>query len=72
MSKQVSPVLGLRRGSRWACPRAVVPQGGIGVFAAAGIPRPDLSILSDEFLAEVRGMEQRNLAVELSQKILRV
>ncbi|MBN1459010.1 MAG: DUF3387 domain-containing protein, partial [Armatimonadetes bacterium] len=33
--------------------------------------RPDISILSDEFLAEVRGMPQRNLAVELLQKLLK-
>ena len=32
---------------------------------------PDISILSDEFLAEVRGMPQRNLAVELLQKLLK-
>ncbi|HET6842607.1 MAG TPA: type I restriction enzyme endonuclease domain-containing protein, partial [Candidatus Angelobacter sp.] len=31
--------------------------------------KPDISILSDEFLAEVRGMPQRNLAVELLQKL---
>ncbi len=39
-------------------------------FAAAGLRRPDISILSDEFLAEVRDMPQRNLAVELLQKLL--
>jgi len=39
-------------------------------FAAAGLARPDISILSDEFLAEVRGLPQRNLAVELLQKLL--
>ena len=37
-----------------------------------GTPKkPDLSILSEEFLAEVRGMPQRNLAVELLQKLLK-
>ena len=50
--------------------RAVAPEGVIDIFAAAGIPKPDISILSDEFLAEVRGMEKRNLAVELLQKLL--
>jgi type I restriction enzyme R subunit len=49
--------------------RAVAPQGVIDIFAAAGLEKPDISILSDEFLAEVRGMPQRNLAVELLQKI---
>ncbi|MCY4041471.1 MAG: type I restriction endonuclease subunit R, partial [Gammaproteobacteria bacterium] len=51
--------------------RAVAPEGVIDIFAAAGLPKPDISILSDEFLAEVRGMPHRNLAVELLQKLLK-
>jgi len=51
--------------------RAVSPEGVVDIFAAAGLPKPDISILSDEFLAEVRGMPQRNLAVELLQKLLK-
>ena len=51
--------------------RAVAPEGVMDIFAAAGLERPDLSILSDEFLAEVRDMPQRNLAVELLQKLLK-
>jgi type I restriction enzyme, R subunit len=51
--------------------RAVAPEGVIDIFAAAGLPKPDISILSDQFLAEVRGMPQRNLAVELLQKLLK-
>ena len=51
--------------------RAVAPDGVIDIFASAGLPKPDISILSDEFLAEVRGMEHRNLAVELLQKLLK-
>ena len=47
------------------------PEGVIDIFAAAGLQRPDISILSDEFMAEVRGMPQRNLAVELLQKLLK-
>jgi type I restriction enzyme R subunit len=43
----------------------------VDIFAAAGLQKPDLSILSEEFLAEVRGMPQRNLAVELLQKLLK-
>ena len=42
----------------------------IDVFAAAGLKKPDISILSDEFLAEVRQMPQRNLAVEMLRKLL--
>jgi type I restriction enzyme R subunit len=51
--------------------RAVAPEGVLDIFAAAGLDKPDISILSDEFLAEVRGMPQRNLAVELLQKLLK-
>ncbi len=51
--------------------RAVAPEGVIDIFAAAGLKKPDISILSDEFLAEVRGMKHRNLAVELLQKLLK-
>ncbi|KAF0233293.1 MAG: type I site-specific deoxyribonuclease HsdR family [Desulfovibrionaceae bacterium] len=51
--------------------RAVSPEGVIDIFAAAGLQKPDISILSDEFLSEVRGMPQRNLAVELLQKLLK-
>ena len=51
--------------------KAVAPEGVIDVFAAAGLEKPDISILSDEFLAEMRGMPQRNLAVELLQKLLK-
>ena len=48
--------------------RAVVSED---IFTAAGLAKPDISVLSDEFLAEVRGMPQPNLAVELLQKLLR-
>ena len=51
--------------------RAVSSDGVVDVFAAAGLEKPDMSILSDEFLAEVRKMPQRNLAAELLQKLLR-
>ena len=50
--------------------RAVVSDEVVDLFSAAGLSRPDISILSDEFLAEVRGMPQRNLAVELLRKLL--
>ncbi len=51
--------------------RAVVSEGIIDIFDAAGIKKPDISILSDEFLAEVRNMERKNLALELLKKILK-
>jgi type I restriction enzyme R subunit len=51
--------------------KAMVSEEVIDIFAAAGLKKPDISILSDEFLAEVRDMPYRNLAVELLQKLLR-
>jgi type I restriction enzyme R subunit len=50
--------------------RAVAPEGVVDIFAAAGLAKPDISILSDEFLAEVRGLPHKNLAVELLRKLL--
>lgn len=51
--------------------KAMVSDAVVDIFAAAGLKKPDISILSDEFLAEVQGMPQRNLAVELLQKLLK-
>ena len=51
--------------------RAVASEGVVDIFAAVGLDKPDISVLSDEFLAEVRGMPHRNLAVELLQKLLK-
>ena len=49
---------------------AVVAEEVIDIFDAAGIKKPDISILSDEFLAEVKGMKHKNLAFELLKKLL--
>ncbi len=51
--------------------RAVASEGVVDIFAAAGLEKPDISILSEEFLAEMRDLPQRNLAVELLQKLLK-
>jgi type I restriction enzyme, R subunit len=50
--------------------RSVASDEVIDIFSAAGMERPDISILSDEFLAEVRNMPQRNLALEVLRKLL--
>jgi len=50
--------------------KAVVSEGVIDVFDAAGIKKPDLSILSDDFLAELKGMKHKNIAFELLRKLL--
>jgi type I restriction enzyme R subunit len=43
----------------------------IDVFTAAGLPKPDISILSEQFLAEVRGLKHKNVAAELLAKLLK-
>ena len=50
--------------------KAVVAGEVIDIFDAAGIKKPDLSILSDDFLEEIKGMKRKNLAMELLKKIL--
>jgi len=50
--------------------QAVASDAVMDIFAAAGLKNPDISILSDQFLADVREMEHKNLAVELLRKLL--
>ena len=50
--------------------KAVASDEVIDIFASAGLKRPDISILSDEFLEEVKHMPQRNLAIEVLKKLL--
>lgn len=50
--------------------KALVSEKVIDVFDAAGIKKPDISILSEEFLLEVRNMEHKNIAMELLKKLL--
>jgi type I restriction enzyme, R subunit len=50
--------------------RAVVSTEIVDILAASGIKSPDISILSDEFLAEVQQMEKKNLALEALRKLL--
>lgn len=52
--------------------KAIVTEGQvIDVFTAAGLSKPDLSILSDQFLAEVKGLKHKNVAAELLEKLLK-
>lgn len=52
--------------------KAITTEGRvIDVFTAAGLPKPDISILSDGFLAEVRGLKHKNVAAELLEKLLK-
>ncbi len=50
--------------------RAVISTEIVDVLAAAGVQTPDISILSDEFLAEVQQMEKKNLGLEALRKLL--
>jgi len=68
---QARPQEELDHAVRQIVSRAVASEGVMDIFAAAGLRKPDISILSEEFLAEVQGMPQRNLAVELLQKLLK-
>ncbi|MDE2903677.1 MAG: type I restriction endonuclease subunit R [Chloroflexota bacterium] len=51
--------------------QAVAAESVMDIFAAAGLRKPDISVLSDEFLSEVQGMPHRNLAVDLLEKLLK-
>ena len=51
--------------------KAVASEGVVDIFAEAGLQNPDISVLSDEFLNEVKGMPHRNLAIELLQKLMK-
>lgn len=51
--------------------QAITPEGVVDIFAAAGLSKPDISVLSEEFLAEVRGLPHKNLSVELLQRLLK-
>ena len=50
--------------------KALVTEQVIDVFDAAGIKKPDISILSEEFLLEVKNMEHKNIALEVLKKLL--
>ena len=50
--------------------QALVSEQVIDVFDAAGIKKPDISILSEEFLMELKGMEHKNVALEVLKKLL--
>ncbi|MCD4704397.1 MAG: DUF3387 domain-containing protein, partial [Methanosarcinaceae archaeon] len=50
--------------------QALVTEQVVDVFDAAGIKKPDISILSEDFLLEVRNMEHKNIAMEVLKKLL--
>jgi type I restriction enzyme R subunit len=50
--------------------KSLVSEQVIDIFDAAGIKKPDISVLSDEFLAELQGMKHKNIALEVLKKLL--
>ncbi len=50
--------------------KALISEQVIDVFDAAGIKKPDISILSEDFLLELKGMEHKNVALEVLKKLL--
>ncbi len=61
---------GIEQEIRQLLSRAVMADGILDVFKSAGLERPDISILSEEFLAEVRQTKEKNLAIETLRRLL--
>ena len=70
-SADQTPSADLDSAIRQIVSRAVASEGVVDIFAEAGLKKPDISVLSDEFLDEVRGMTRPNLAVDLLQKLIK-
>jgi len=70
VTQQHRPEQDLDNAIRQIVSRAVFSGEVVDIFAAAGLKKPDISILSDEFLAEVSHLPQKNLAVEMLRKLL--
>ncbi len=70
VSRKERPTEGIEAAVQQLVSRAVSGLDVVDIFAAAGLDKPDISILSDEFLAEVRTLPQKNLAVETLKKLL--
>ncbi|HET7674390.1 MAG TPA: DUF3387 domain-containing protein, partial [Gammaproteobacteria bacterium] len=70
MSESERPPDVIESAIRQLVSRAVYSTEVVDIFAAAGLDKPDISILSDEFLADVKDLPQRNLAFELLKKLL--
>ena len=69
-SRQAKTEEEMNRAIQQIISRALVSDEVIDVFRAAGLKKPEVSILSDEFLMEIQGMNQKNLAVELLRRLL--
>jgi type I restriction enzyme R subunit len=56
---------------RQALSRGIVPEGIIDVFSVAGLNRPNIGLLDEEFIREIRAMKERNLAAEALSRLLK-
>jgi len=54
-----------------ALSKGIVPEGIVDIFSAAGLNRPNIGLLSEDFLREVRAMKEQNLAVEALSRLLK-
>lgn len=54
-----------------ALSRGIVPDGIVDIFTAAGLDKPNIGLLSEEFMREIRAMKQKNLAVEALSRLLK-
>jgi type I restriction enzyme R subunit len=55
---------------RQALSRGIVPEGIVDIFSVSGLTRPDIGLLSDEFMNEIRAMKEKNLAAEALKRLL--
>jgi type I restriction enzyme R subunit len=69
-SSSVRGRTGVEQELRQLLSRAVMPDGILDIFKTAGLDQPDLSILSEQFLAEIGQTEEKNLAVETLRRLL--
>ena len=70
VSSSERPLEDVEAAVRQLISKAISGTEVVDIFAAAGLDKPDISILSDEFLAEVRALPQKNLALETLKKLL--
>jgi type I restriction enzyme, R subunit len=70
ISTSGKPEVEMEHAIRQLVSQAILTDGVMDVFAAAGLKKPDISILSEHFLDEIRSLPHKNLAVELLRKLL--
>ncbi|RAL21424.1 DEAD/DEAH box helicase [Thermoflavimicrobium daqui] len=69
--KKRRPIRGMDSEINQLISKSIITEGVVDILAEVGLNKPNLAILSDEFLEEVKGLKQKNLAVELLQRLLK-